>query len=59
MLNEEDFIKLLKENLTVNVDIKKSWSNYHTITTTVKFGKEVISETVKEECKIGEIPHWQ
>ena len=55
---KEELIKLLKDNLTVEVDIRKTYSNIHDIKTIVKFNDEVISETIKKECPIGIWHQW-
>jgi hypothetical protein len=57
-ITREEIIKLLKDNLTIEVDIRKTYSNIHDIKTIVKFGDEVISETIKKECTIGISPTW-
>ena len=57
ILTKEELINLLKANLTVDIDINKTHSNIHTIKTTVKFGNEVISETIKKR-EIGISPTW-
>jgi hypothetical protein len=57
-ITKEALIKLLKDNLTIEVDIHKTYSNIHDIKTIVKFGDEVISETIKKECPIGIWHQW-
>jgi hypothetical protein len=57
-ISKEELIKLLKDNLTIEVDIRNTYSNVHDIKTIVKFGDEAISETIKKDCSIGISPTW-
>lgn len=52
-ITKQELINLLKDNLAVEVDIIKTWSNCHTVRTTVMFGDEIISEITKKDCVIG------